>query len=158
MKLSTKKISSTEAADIYLRWIDEKQVEAIFGSSGSTSPQATWDRYLIGLFSKFVPLQTGMLMHSATLATKVGSGEIIYNTPYARFLYYGKVMVDPKTGSPWARSGVSKVVIDRDLTFSGEPTRGAFWDRRAMFEKRTEAEKFYKGIITDVLQGGGRFG
>lgn len=45
---------------------------------------------------------------------------IIYPGPYARFLYYGKLMIDPKTGSSWARKGASKVVDPngKDLSIS----------------------------------------
>lgn len=69
----------------------------------------------------FVPAVTGSLM----LRTKVHPdyrGElfgnaIIYPGPYARFLYYGKVMVDPSTGSTYAPKGGHKVVTDRNLVF-----------------------------------------
>lgn len=35
---------------------------------------------------------------------------IIYPGPYARFLYYGKLMIDPDTGSAWAPKGATKVI------------------------------------------------
>ena len=48
-----------------------------------------------------------------------GSGNmIVYPGPYARFLYYGKVMVDPNTGSTYAPEGGTKVVTDRNLVFT----------------------------------------
>ena len=47
-----------------------------------------------------------------------GSLTIIYPGPYARFLYYGKVMVDPQTGSTFAPKGGTKVLTNRDLVFS----------------------------------------
>lgn len=37
----------------------------------------------------YVPSSSGELIRSARTATKIGSGEIIYNTPYARAVYYG---------------------------------------------------------------------
>ena len=43
---------------------------------------------------------------------------IVYPGPYARFLYYGKVMVDPVTGSTNAPKGGTKVVTDRNLVFN----------------------------------------
>ena len=43
---------------------------------------------------------------------------IVYPGPYARFLYYGKVMVDPNTGSTYAPEGGTKVVTDRNLVFT----------------------------------------
>ncbi len=42
--------------------------------------------------------------------TIVHKGTIIYPGPYARFLYYGKLMIDPDTGSTWAPKGASKVI------------------------------------------------
>ena len=62
----------------------------------------------------FVPALTGSL----TIRTSLDSNKIIYPGPYARFLYYGKVMVDPQTGSTFAPKGGTKVLTDRDLVFS----------------------------------------
>lgn len=39
---------------------------------------------------------------------KVDGSTIIYAGPYARYLYYGKIMVAPKTGSPYAYLGAIK--------------------------------------------------
>ncbi len=62
----------------------------------------------------FVPMLTGSL----TQRTRVDGSAVIYPGPYARFLYYGKVMVDPNTGSTYAPKGGTKVVTDRDLVFN----------------------------------------
>ena len=64
--------------------------------------------------SPFVPALTGSLDQR----TKVDGGTVIYPGPYARFLYYGKVMVDPNTGSTYAPKGGTKVVTDRNLVFN----------------------------------------
>lgn len=61
----------------------------------------------------FVPALTGSL----TIRTSLDGNKIIYPGPYARFLYYGKVMVDPQTGSTFAPKGGTKVLTDRDLVF-----------------------------------------
>lgn len=50
--------------------------------------------------------------------TRVDGSLVIYPGPYARFLYYGKVMVDPNTGSTFAPKGGTKVVTDRNLVFN----------------------------------------
>lgn len=50
--------------------------------------------------------------------TRVDGSLVIYQGPYARFLYNGKVMVDPNTGSTFAPKGGSKVVTDRNLVFN----------------------------------------
>ena len=73
----------------------------------------------------YVPMLTGSLDNR----TRVEGNTIIYPGPYARFLYYGKVMVDPDTGSPWAKAGATKVVTDRDLVFTTDfhPQAQAYW-------------------------------
>ena len=62
----------------------------------------------------FAPALTGSLTQHARV---IGS-EVIYPGPYARFLYYGKVMVDPATGSTYAPKGGTKVITDRNLVFN----------------------------------------
>lgn len=61
--------------------------------------------------------------------TQVKDGKIIYPGPYARFLYNGKLMVDPETGSAWAKKGATKTVKDKNLVFSKavNPTPQAHW-------------------------------
>lgn len=62
----------------------------------------------------FVPALTGSLAER----TRVVGNVIIYPGPYARFLYNGKVMVDPNTGSTYAPKGGTKVLTDRNLVFT----------------------------------------
>lgn len=73
----------------------------------------------------FVPALTGSLMNR----TRVEGNVVIYPGPYARFLYYGKVMVDPDTGSTFAQKGAVKVLTDKDLVFnkSVNPQAQAHW-------------------------------
>ena len=72
----------------------------------------------------FVPMRTGSLK----TRTRVSGNEIIYPGPYARYLYYGKLYVDPLTGSSYARKGVTKVpaVPEKDLKF-WHPNRSSHW-------------------------------
>lgn len=59
----------------------------------------------------FVPARNKSLVNR----TQVVDNTIIYPGPYARFIYYGKLMIDPDTGSAWARPGSTKVVTGTDL-------------------------------------------
>jgi hypothetical protein len=68
----------------------------------------------------YTPFQSGMLQKSGLFGTKIGNGEVVWNAPYARYVYYGKVMV----------GRAPKTLTDRDLTFHGAPKRGAFWFER----------------------------
>lgn len=62
----------------------------------------------------FVPALTKSLANR----TRVEGDTIIYPGPYARFLYNGKVMIDPNTGSTFAPYGATKVVTGRDLKYN----------------------------------------
>ena len=69
---------------------------------------------------KYMPFRDGNMRNVSAIMSRSmqGSGQVIAGAPpYGRFLYEGKVMVDPVTGSPWARAGAKKVVTDRDLVF-----------------------------------------
>lgn len=98
------------------------------------------DSEVIRLMSPYVPMLGGSLDKSTTLSTVIGSGLVQQSTPYARFQYYGKVMVDPETGSPWARAGVKKVITDRDLVHntSRHPQAGPFWFERMKADKNED--------------------
>ena len=50
--------------------------------------------------------------------TRVDGSHIIYPGPSARYLYSGKLMVDPDTGSSYAPKGGTKVLTDKKLVFS----------------------------------------
>lgn len=75
--------------------------------------------------SPYVPFLNGALDRG----TRVVGDTVIYPAPYARFLYYGKVMIDPETGSTWARAGATKIVTDRNLVFTtqGHPQAQSHW-------------------------------
>lgn len=76
--------------------------------------------------SPYVPALTGSLdtrtriegFSDAGLGPGTGGSTIVYPGPYARYLYYGKLMVDPTTGSSYAPKGGTKVVTDKNLVFS----------------------------------------
>lgn len=62
---------------------------------------------------QFVPARNRVLADG----TRVIGNLVVYPGPYARYLYYGKLMVDPETGSSWVRKGEHKVLTDRNLVF-----------------------------------------
>ena len=71
-----------------------------------------------------MPLLTGSLQQRSYVEDY--GKRVVFPGPYGRFQYMGKVMVDPDTGSPWARRGVKKVLTDRPLTYSN-PGATAQW-------------------------------
>ena len=50
--------------------------------------QSVIDSECVRLTDKYVPFRTGTLKRSAELHTVIGSGEVQYNTPYARRQYH----------------------------------------------------------------------
>lgn len=89
---------------------------------------------------RYMPYRSGVTIHLMVAQSPVNEPLIHVNVPYARMLYYGKVMVDPKTGAAgfltangWrSRKGVPKVVSGRDIQYhkTKNPKAGPFWDRR----------------------------
>lgn len=83
-----------------------------------TTVQKFVDSECIRLMVPYTPMGNGILMKNAVLGTKIGSGHIYYNSPYARYQYYGKLMVSSVTGSSYAKSGEGKVLTDKDLQYN----------------------------------------
>ena len=107
----------------------------------------------------FVPALTGYLMvqtriHPEYRGEIVGNA-IVYPGPYARYLYYGKLMVDPDTGSPWAKQNATKVLTNRDLVFSKamHPQAQSHWFEASKAQNLEEwvrvADKAVKKFGTD---------
>lgn len=89
------------------------------------------DSECIRRMDPYTPMLSGMLIKSATLGTKIGEGKIHQIAPYAKYQYYGKLMVSSKTGSPWSK-GEKKILTDTDLKHnkSVHPLSGPFWFER----------------------------
>ena len=90
------------------------------------------DSECIRLMKPYTPFMNGVLEKSATIGTVIGSGEIHQNAPYARYQYYGMLMVSSVTGSSFARNGESKVLTDTPLQYNTfrHPKAGKMWFER----------------------------
>lgn len=93
------------------------------------------------------------LTKSLSNRTRVKENLIIYPGPYARYLYYGKLMIDPETGSSWAKKGHSKAVTDKNLVFNKKvhPNAQSHWFEASKAEniekwKRVAA----KAVATEI--------
>ena len=88
---------------------------------------------------RYMPYRSGATYKITVTQTNIRKPEIVTDVPYAKYLYYGKVMVDPKTGAAgfmtpegWrSRKGVVKVRTNRDLKYTRtkNPHAGPYWDR-----------------------------
>jgi hypothetical protein len=100
---------------VWLKWNKARFTGGGGGGDGGNSWQARFDNAqkfvdseVLRLSEPFIPLRTGMLIKSGILGTQVGSGEVKWIAPYARYQYYAK----RKPGS------------------DTEPLRGPFWFHR----------------------------
>lgn len=84
----------------------------------------------------YVPMQQGILKNTAQ-DSEDGS-EIVYNQPYAKYQYYGKVMRDANGRAFYG--GAPKHVTDEDIQYHDDGTglRGAHWIERMMADKKEE--------------------
>jgi hypothetical protein len=90
------------------------------------------DQETIRYMDPYTPRITGDLIKSVTRGSEIGSGELEYASPSARYHYYGKLMVSSVTGSAYATHGEKKVLTDKDLEYSktSNPMAGPYWFER----------------------------
>lgn len=133
-------IASKPGAKAVLEWNSNVSRFA----KNASKAQKWLDNEVLKDTAPFVPMQTGMLMQSGQLGTVIGSGTVEYIAPYARYLYYGKVMVGPKYGP--------KHATDKDLVFSQSvhPQAQAYWFEAS---KAQNKPKWLKGV--KKIGGGG---
>ena len=106
--------------------VDLSRFEKQYGKA-----QYALDSMIMTSMQPYMPHRTGTFINvtKAMSAAIAGSGIVIAAAPpMGRFLYEGKVMVDEKTGSPWARPGAKKVVTDRDLKYSNPKATPHWFD------------------------------
>jgi hypothetical protein len=97
------------------------------------------DQECIRHMTPYTPMLNGMLTKTATLGTRIGSGDIKQIAPYARYQYYGKLMVSSLTGSSYSK-GESKELTDVDLQYSKHqhPMAGPMWFERMKADKKEQ--------------------
>ena len=109
------------------------------GMNASGDAQAFHTQNVLRRIQKYMPYRTGATIKLTIAQTDINKPEIVTDAPYAKFLFYGKLMVDPKTGAAgfmtkngWrSRKGVPKVRSNRDITYTKtkNPNAGSRWDR-----------------------------
>lgn len=110
--------------------------------------QKVIDAAVIRECTPYVPFAEGILAGSANTATEIGSGEVVYATPYARYQYYGEVygpnfpIVENGEIVGW-RSPPEKYATGRKLEYNTEmnPQAGSHWFDRAMADHKDDILK-----------------
>lgn len=123
--------------------VDMKPVSAIMKQLGLTA-QGDVQRFHTAnvrrRIQKYMPYRSGATIKLMIVQSPADEPFIHVYAPYARMLYYGKVMVDPRThaagfltANGWrSRKGVKKIESIRDIEYdkSKNHQAGPFWDRR----------------------------
>lgn len=123
--------------------VDMKPVDAIMKQLGVTAHGDVQRFHTANVrrrIQKYMPYRSGATIKLMIVDSPVDEPFIHVDVPYARMLYLGKVMVDPKTHAAgfltkngWkSRRGVKKVASGRDIEYdkTKNPMAGPLWDRK----------------------------
>lgn len=94
------------------------------------------------LMNSFVPMDNGMLRRNKAYPN---NHSIKYNSPYAKYQYYGKLMLT-KSGSSWAKLGEKKVETNKKLKYHTSGT-GPKWDKLMMQRRKNDLVKDVENYI-----------
>lgn len=129
-------------------FISLKEFEEIHGVGVGGHVQKVVDAAVIRYCFPYVPFDEGVLAGSANTATEIGSGEVVYDTPYARYLYYGEVY---GPSIPIVENGVvvgwwsppEKHPTGRELQYNTDKHElaGSHWFDRAMADHKDDILK-----------------
>lgn len=131
------------------------QIVKRIGLDESGQVQRFWTSTVLRRIVRYMPYQTGMTIKVTVAQTDINKPLIVTDTPYAKFLYHGKLMVSDVTGSPWARKGETKHVVNTPLSYSKakNPQAGPYWDRRLT---AAEGKVMAKELQNYIDRRGGR--
>ena len=84
--------------------LDDAKIKANIAGAVKQA-QAPLDSMVIADSNYFVPLKTGTLQKSAIINSRIGSGEVVWRTPYARRHYYNyekpEHQINPNACAKW---------------------------------------------------------
>ena len=106
--------------------LDMSRIEGNFNKA-----QFALDSAVMTSMVPFMPHRDGSFINKtrAESASLAGTGEVVAAAaPEGRFLYGGKVMVDPVTKSAWARKGAKKILTTQSLKYSQPKARAKWFD------------------------------
>ncbi len=98
------------------------------------------------LMNPYIPFDTGMLRRNKKYPNNYS---IKYSSPYAKYQYYGKLMLT-KNGSSWAKLGEKKVSTNKELKYHTSGT-GAKWEKLMLQRRKND---LIKDVENYIKQGG----
>lgn len=126
---------------VALSGIQKQQILDKYGLDGGRT-QKVIDSSFMGYVDKYMPRKNGQMITRMYTSTKVGSGEININAPYAHYQHEGEKYVDPKykigafhdpvSGRYWSRTGIKKIPSGNKLNYHGGANRGDHFVERML--------------------------
>lgn len=98
------------------------------------------------LLKPYTPYESGTMFQSV----KIRPWEVEYFQPYSAYMYNGELMVDPVTGSSYARQGSKKVGTGTKLKYS-KPGTTDHWDEKAV--QAGQKNSLYRAINSALRSG-----
>lgn len=137
------------------QWNNGSDLLKLCGLDKDGRVQRAIDNAVIAHCIPYCPMNTGTLAKSPYSAST--PGKVIYPGPYARYLYYGKVMgpnipiFDDDSGEPtgfFSPPGQKKHLTGKDLTYKTDknPLAGAFWFERMKADHADDILKEAKSV------------
>lgn len=141
--------------------IDTRSVAALTRRLGSQQltqrAQIAMTREADKRIGRYMAFRTGVM--SGKAKRMISPSQILVDTPYARYQYYGKVMVNSKTGKGprlipgvgfrWPKGAILKVT-DRPLQYdtSKNAKAGPYWDKALM---ANESAAIFKSVADEII-------
>lgn len=141
--------------------VDSRSVAALARRLGSQKlaqrAQTTFTQEVDRRIGRYMAYRAGVMSGKAKRMTS--PTEILVDTPYARYQYYGKVMVNSKTGKGprlipgvgfrWPKGAILKVT-DRALQYdtSHNEKAGPYWDKALM---ANESAAIYQSVANEII-------
>lgn len=130
------------------------QITARLGLQANGKIQKSFTKKCKDSMDKFVPMSAGVLRKQV----QINDDNIVYQTPYAHYIYKGNLYIDPETlrgamYSPtygfWSRPGVSKIDSGKPLTYH-TPGTGSYWDKKMW---SANGKQIIKELESEIKRG-----
>lgn len=130
------------SARLYLPSVEQMIKDCGLNKGGKV--QKYIDQFILEQSEPYIPHDVGELVASGSRSTQIGSGLIIWDTPYAHYMHEGRLMISPTTGSSWAKKDEQKIYAEPSKTLvyhSGDSNRKDHWTDRFLIDKKDELIK-----------------
>lgn len=147
-------VKITAKADLNFK--DTSDLREQLGLEWGGRVQRAVDTIVVRKATPYVPMDTGTLAKSPW--THGTAGKVVYPGPYARYLYYGKVMgpnipvFEDDSGEPtrfFSPPGQKKHLTGKELTYRKDyhALAGPFWIERMKADKMKEIVKEVQDLV-----------